>query len=426
MIAKYRNILKAEALKVKEALGGSGKLADMFENCFLNTIDTTVKMLEDGSLFVITGDIDAMWLRDSAAQIHHYIPLAATNDEIYELIQKVIEKQVYYINLDSYANAFNLCANGRHYAADHSGQTEWTWERKYEVDSLCFPIDLAYELWKATGRDEHLNSEFKKACKAIVSQWKLEQRHEECSAYRFVRDTDKKTETLERDGLGSPISYTGMTWSGFRASDDSCTYGYLIPSNMYAAVVLGEITEMAVEVYSDMELAELASVLEQEIRSGIKQYGIVEHDVYGKVYAYEADGLGNYLLMDDAGIPGLLSAPYYRYCSTDDPVYQNTRRMILSKANPYYFEGSCLTGIGSPHTKPDHVWPMSLIVQALTSNDEGEIRFVLEMILNSDAETGYVHESIHMDEPEIYTRPWFAWVNSLFSEMVMKKILPQK
>ena len=421
MVEKCKEILAREAKTQKEKFASDPKLAEMFEKCYLSTIDTTVKELKDKSLFVITGDIEAMWLRDSSAQVHHYLPMAAKYDEIYRLILGVLQKQIFYILLDPYTNAFNVESNGRHYAPDRSGQTDWCWERKYEVDSLCFPVDLAYQLWKETGRKDHLDGEFKKACRVIVDLWKKEQHHEENSPYRFERDTDKETETLKRNGLGSPVGYTGMTWSGFRCSDDACTYGYLIPSNMYAAVVLKEIREMAECVMEDAGLSKDAEDLEREIRHGIETYGVTEHDTFGKVYVYETDGLGHQLLMDDAGIPGLLSMPYYGYCDEKDPVYRNTRKMILSSANPFYFEGSRLKGLGSPHTKPGYVWPMGLIMQALTSEDPGEIRECVRMLKENDAGTGYIHESVFMDDDQMFTRPWFAWVNSLFSEMLLKK-----
>lgn len=419
MTERYQEIISREAARKKTAFESDEKLEDMFERCYCNTIDTTVKELPDGSLFVITGDIEAMWLRDSSAQVHHYLPLASEYDEIYELISRVLEKQVFYILLDPYANAFNVSANGRHYADDRSGQTDWTWERKYEVDSLCFPVDLAYELWKATDRADHFGRDFEEALERILDLWETEQYHEERSAYRFERDTEKKTETLERGGLGSPTGYTGMTWSGFRCSDDACTYGYLIPSNMYACVVLGKMARILEEVYRNSPLAARARKLEGEIRSGIETFGIVDHPRFGKVYAYETDGLGNGLLMDDAGIPSLLSIPYIGYCSENDPVYVNTRKMILSSANPYYYEGTVLQGIGSAHTRPGHVWPMALIIQAMTSRDPEEIRGIVRMLKESDGGTGYIHESIHKDDPKVFTRPWFAWVNSLFSEMLL-------
>ena len=270
---------------------------------------------------------------------------------------------------------------------------------------------------------EHLDHALKSACETVTEQWAAEQNHEEESPYRFERETDKETETLSRSGLGSPAAYTGMTWSGFRPSDDACTYGYLIPSNMYAAVALKQMSEMAESVWQDRGLADRAAILGGEIREGIERYGITDHGKYGRVYVYEADGLGNTLLMDDAGIPGLLSMPYFGYCDASDPVYQNTRRLVLSSDNPYFYEGTRLTGIGSPHTKPGHVWPMSLIIQALTSDDDAEIERLVRMLVENDAGTGYIHESIHKDDERIYTRPWFAWVNSLFSEMLMKKIM---
>lgn len=192
---------------------------------------------------------------------------------------------------------------------------------------------------------------------------------------------------------------------------------------MYAAVALKQMSEMAETVWQDRGLADRAAILGGEIREGIERYGITDHGKYGRVYVYEADGLGNTLLMDDAGIPGLLSMPYFGYCDASDPVYQNTRRLVLSSDNPCFYEGTRLTGIGSPHTKPGHVWPMSLIIQALTSDDDAEIERLVRMLVENDAGTGYIHESIHKDDERIYTRPWFAWVNSLFSEMLMKKIM---
>jgi meiotically up-regulated gene 157 (Mug157) protein len=257
--------------------------------------------------------------------------------------------------------------------------------------------------------------------KIILDLWETEQYHAEKSPYTFERpDPPKPTDTLTHGGHGSPVGFTGMTWSGFRPSDDACTYHYLIPSQMYAVVVLGYLAEIAREIYSDEAMALRAEALAAEIDEGIQKFGIVEHPKYGKMYAYETDGLGNYNLMDDANVPSLLSAPYLGYCSADDPVYQNTRRFILSEENPYYFSGSKLHGIGSPHTDHGYVWPISLALQGLTSDDPAEIEEVLDMMAHSHAGTYFMHESIDANDENNFSRSWFAWANSIFSELVLK------
>lgn len=395
-------------------------LWESFVKCYLCTAETTVQTLPDGSTFIITGDIPAMWLRDSAAQVHHYLPLAARSDAVYDFIKSVLAKQFFCINMDPYGNAFNAGPTGAHYAPDRSGQTAWQWERKYEVDSLCFPVDLAWRLWKTTGRTDHLTVEVHAGMAGIVKTWRTEQHHEQNSPYRFERETTKPTETLTRGGLGTPVGYTGMTWSGFRCSDDACTYGYNIPANMYAAVVLGYMAELADTVWHDAPLAAEAAALGKEIRTGIETYGIVNDAEFGKIYAYEVDGLGHSLLMDDAGVPGLLSAPYYGYCDAADPVYRNTRRFSLSPRNPFFYAGRALTGLGSPHTDPDYVWPMGVIMQGFTAQPGEDVRAIIDAIARADAGTGYVHESVHKDDPAHYTRPWFAWANSLYSELLMR------
>ena len=230
----------------------------------------------------------------------------------------------------------------------------------------------------------------------------------------------KPTDTLTHGGHGSPVGYTGMTWSGLRPSDDACTYHYLIPSQMYAVVVLRYLAEIAREIYADEALAIRAEKLGSEIDAGIQQYGLVDHPKYGRIYAYETDGLGHYNLMDDANVPSLLSAPYLGYCSADDPVYQNTRRFILSEDNPFYFTGTKLHGIGSPHTEQGFVWPISLALQGLTSGDPAEVEEMLSMLATSHAGTYFMHESINANNEYEFSREWFAWANSIFSELVLK------
>lgn len=171
------------------------------------------------------------------------------------------------------------------------------------------------------------------------------------------------TDTLAREGKGTLTAYTGMTWSGFRPSDDACEYGYLVPANMFAVVVLEYVCEIAREILRDQELELKARRLSEQINEGIRQYGIVDHPEFGSVYAYEVDGRGQVNLMDDANVPSLLSIPYLGYVCTEDPIYKNTRKLILSSNNPYFFAGKEASGIGSPHTPSRYIWPIALAIQ---------------------------------------------------------------
>jgi uncharacterized protein len=400
---------------------GQVKLARMFEQAFPNTLTTTLRPQADGSVFVITGDIPAMWLRDSAAQLRPYLYLAAEDRAIGDLIAGVVKRQFQYIVLDPYANAFNETPNNAGHHHDLTPMSPWIWERKYEVDSLCYPLQLAYLLWKKTGRTAHFDDTFRQAVKRILETWQQEQDHSN-SPYTFERPAEHlylPTDTLQ-GGKGSPVGYTGMTWSGFRPSDDACTYHFLVPANMFAVVVLGYLTEIAQKVLRDADLATRASQLRDEIDEGIRTYGITQHPEFGRLYAYEVDGLGNYLLMDDANVPSLLAAPYLGYCQADDPLYQNTRRFLLSQHNPFYHVGKAAQGIGSPHTPGPYIWPIALCIQGLTSRSKEEQQALLELLSRTDANTNLMHESFHVDDPRNFSRPWFAWANSLFAEFVLE------
>ncbi len=399
----------------------SPKLAELFSNCYVNTLQTTTELLEDGTTFIITGDIPAMWLRDSSQQVIQYMNLVQKDHELRRIMEGLIKRQMMYISIDPYANAFNREPNGQGHPNDITEQNPWIWERKYEVDSLCHPIRLAYLYWKEVGSHHILDDTFRNVMKRIIQLWKKEQRHDALSGYRFTRPNCRRaSDTLSNDGAGAKTGYTGMTWSGFRPSDDACEYGYNIPANMFAVTVLGYMEEMAQQIYNDNDLALEARTLKQEIDEGIHKYGIVHDPEYGEMYAYEVDGLGHYNLMDDANVPSLLSAPYLDYCKISDKRYQNTRRYILSTKNPFFYEGKYAKGIGSPHTPKDYIWHIGLIVQALTSSDNQEKNDLLEMIQATDAGTGFMHESFFKDDPQIYTREWFAWANSMFSELVLR------
>ncbi|THF85277.1 glycoside hydrolase family 125 protein [Deinococcus sp. KSM4-11] len=398
------------------------QLAQTFANCFPNTLDTTVKLLDDGTSFVFTGDIPAMWLRDSSAQVSHYLPLARHDPDLRRLISGLIRRQAMYLAIDPYANAFNAQPDGSGHGADQPPQGPWVWERKFELDSLCYPVSLLFRYWRATDDRDVFTPEVVQMLHTVLDVMGTEQRHE-TSAYRFERpDPWLPSDTLSHGGRGAPVAYTGMVWSGFRPSDDACTYGYLIPANMFAVVVLGQLAELARDVLNDPALAGRAEKMQAEIERGIQTYGVVEHPTHGRMYAYETDGLGHHVLMDDANVPSLLSVPYLGYRPADDPTYLNTRRFVLSSDNPYYFQGLHAAGVGSPHTPGGLIWPIALAMQGLTSTDPDERHRLLDMLERTTAGTAYMHESFHPDDPATFTRPWFAWANSLFAEFVVASI----
>lgn len=405
---------------VKERTADMEGLAEQFETCFTNTLDTTVKQMEDGTSYVITGDIPAMWLRDSTAQLRPYLIPAREDEEIAGLIEGLVRRQFQYIGIDPYANAFNETASGACWEHDDTQMNDWVWERKYEIDSLCYPIQLAWLLWKNTGRTAQFDENFCTGVKKILTVFRTEQHHEEASDYRFIRTNSYFTDTLSRDGLGALVrSGTGMTWSGFRPSDDACVYGYLVPSNMFAAVVLDYVKEIAQEILKDSGMAESAAALAEEIRCGIETYGVTQKEGFGTVYAYEVDGYGQFHLMDDANVPSLLSMSYLGYQGKDAAVADNTRKMILSEANPYYYEGRYAAGIGSPHTPPGYIWPIALAVQGLTAASREEKKNILLTLLQTDGGKGMMHESFCKDDPASYTREWFSWANAMFCELVL-------
>ncbi|GAK42379.1 hypothetical protein TCA2_4871 [Paenibacillus sp. TCA20] len=405
--------------EAEQALSHRPKLSRLFRNCFPNTLETTVKLMDDGTTFVITGDIPASWLRDSVEQVIHYVPFAKEDNDLRRIISGLIKKHVEYIHLDPYANAFNESASDWHWnTADVTDMSPWVWERKFEIDSLCFPMRLAYRYWQETGDTAVYNAEFKSAMRIIYDLFRTEQHHEARSPYRFMRHNGIPEDTLANEGLGMPVNYTGMVWSGFRSSDDACDFHYNIPGNMFAVVVLRYMQEMADLIYRDSSFVQELKQLEAEIDRGIALYGIYRHPEFGPIYAYETDGYGNYCLMDDAGTPGLLSIPYLGYCTADDPIYQNTRRFALSKENPFYYEGSHARGIGSPHTPDRFIWHMALSMQGITAESAEEKLALIQMLEATDADTGYMHEGFHADNPHHYTRSWFAWSNSLFSQFI--------
>ncbi len=393
-------------------------LAPLARQCYLNTIETTVKECDNGDYFVITGDIPALWLRDSSAQLRPYAVHCSNSPELSEIFKGVIRRHSFYINLDPYSNAFNEVKHDESHNDDTDFSSPYIWERKYEVDSLCASVYLVSDYYNVTQDRSIFTPELHSMFGKILETFVKEQKHSELSSYYFRRSDCPETDTMPNDGKGNPTGYTGMTWSGFRPSDDRCKYNYLIPANMMCYVAMNKAAELLKIGYDDNKMSEACLKLANEVKQGIENYGIFNHEEFGKIYAYETDGLGNYLLMDDANSPSLLSAPYIGFCDVNDEIYQNTRRFILSKHNPYYFEGKAAKGIGSPHTGKDMIWHIALVMQILTSVDENEKIECLEMLAATHAGTNFMHESFNKDDASDFTRKWFAWANSLFAQML--------
>ncbi|MFN8433554.1 MAG: glycoside hydrolase family 125 protein [Anaerolineales bacterium] len=398
------------------------ELAWLFENCFPNTLDTTVKYsITNGKpdTFVITGDIEAMWLRDSAAQVWHYVPLINTDPTLKDLIAGVIHRQTQCILIDPYANAFNEGPTGSDWETDLTSMRKELHERKYELDSLCYPVRLAHHYWKTCGDASIFDADWQTATHLIVQTMREQQRWNNPGPYHFQRVTSVSHDTVPLGGFGNPTRPNGLIHSAFRPSDDACIYPFLIPSNFFAVRTLEQLAEIYSTQLKDSAFAAKCTSLTKEVRSALSNFAIAQHPTHGAIYAYEVDGFGNALMMDDANIPSLLSLPYLGAVSADDPLYQSTRRFILSLDNPYFFKGRAAEGVGGPHIGLGMIWHLSIIMRALTSNNENEIVQCLSMLKQTHAKTGFMHESFDKDNPDSFTRTWFAWANSLFGELIL-------
>jgi meiotically up-regulated gene 157 (Mug157) protein len=400
------------------------ELATIFRNCFPNTLDTTV---QPGSYegkpdtVVITGDIDAMWLRDSSAQVWPYLPLAAKDRKLQALLEGVIRRQTRCILIDPYANAF---------MPDLTTKTPLIWavqddtvmhpgvgERKWELDSLCYPIRFAHEYWKQTEDTSPFDTSWHESLRLTVKTMREQQRKQNDGPYRYASE-DLRSGPDNKDGYGSPVRPMGLIASRFRPSDDPCIYQFLIPSNLFAVTALGQLAEMAHRLLHDDALANDAHALAKEVKDALHQYGTAT--IEGEtIWAYEVDGFGHSLLMDDSNVPSLLGLPYLK-SSPDAALYARTRAFVWSEKNPWFFRGTAGEGIGGPHIGKDMIWPMSQIMYAQTSNSDQEIRHCVAVLKESAAGTGFMHESYNKNDPSKFTRSWFAWANTLFGELIAR------
>jgi hypothetical protein len=399
------------------------ELACLFENCFPNTLDTTVDFeMIDGKpdTFVITGDIDAMWLRDSTAQVWPYLPLTKDDDKLRLLVEGVINRQKKCILLDPYANAFYKDMDKKsEWIGDLTDMKPGIHERKWEIDSLCYPIRLAYQYWQTTGRTSVFDSAWEKTIELTVRTFKEQQRKNGDGPYTFQRETAWATDGVPLAGYGYPVKPVGLICSIFRPSDDATLWPFLIPSNFFAVASLRQAATMLSQVRKNETLARVCLALSGEVDNALQKYATTTHPAFGKVYAFETNGFGSYNLMDDANIPSLLSLPYLGAVSPLNPTYMNTRKFILSGENPFFFRGKAGEGIGGPHAGMHMIWPLSVIMRGLTASGTEEVRQSLRILKATHAGTGFMHEAFHKDDAARFTRKWFAWANTLFGELVL-------
>lgn len=420
-------VLEKYIKDVKKKLKDTPYLAWMFENCYPNTLDTTVHYMEDEQgepdTFVYTGDIHAMWGRDSGAQVYPYVKFANKDKNLKRMLAGVIRRQFKNIVFDPYANAFNRYPDIKSYwMSDDTDMKPELHERKYEIDSLCYPIRLAYEYWKETGDTSIFGNLWLQTIESVLRTFREQQRKNGLGPYRFTRVTDRQLDTVCNRGWGAPCKPVGLIASVFRPSDDATTYLFLVPSNFMAVTSLKKAAEILTSVNQRAYLAAQCTALADEVHNALRQYAVYQHPKYGPIYAFEVDGFGNQLIMDDANVPSLLAMPYLGDVDINDPIYQNTRRFVWSEDNPYFFRGKAGEGIGGPHVGLDMPWPMSIMMRAFTSQDDNEIKACVQMLMDTDAGTGVIHESFHKDDASNYTRPWFAWQNTLFGELISKLV----
>ncbi len=383
----------------------------MFLQCLPNTLDTTVYFKEEEGrpdTFVRTGDIPAMWLRDSTNQVWPYLRFANEEGKLRKMFAGLINRQVKCILMDPYANAFTY---------------DEVWERKYELDSLCSFLRLSAGYYKQTQDLSPFDADWVHAVNKLIAVIFIEQstltKENVDLLYHFTTQAGHLHPAIRLKGYGYPGKYCGLSRSVFRPSDDETVFSYIIPVNAMAVVGLRDVSEIVSKI-DEGKTAALMVKLANEIDGGISEWGMVDHKVLGKVFAYEVDGFGSSCLMDDPNVPSLLSLPYLGYLNFEDPVYQNTRKMLLSEWNPFFAKGKVASGITSPHVGVcDHFWPMATIMQALTSNDASEIASCLRILKTTHAGTFFMHESVHVDDGHKFTRHWFSWANSLFGDLIL-------
>ncbi|KAJ2714270.1 hypothetical protein H4R19_001818 [Coemansia spiralis] len=422
-------------------------IRQLLSNTMPNTLDTAIAWHNSGSpwpyTFVITGDINAQWTRDSANQLLPLVPYMDQDLALQRLIAGLVNMQAEQISEYPFANAYKppvrsgLVPGENGWAAKDTVEPQFdrqrVFEAKFEIDSLAAFFKLSSAYWRKTGGTQQLplvdTVAWARAVEGAIGL--LEQLQQPTFAddsnsrlnnatVKFLREATRPTETSFGGGRGNPVRNTGMVRSLFRPSDDAVMLPFFVPGNAMLAVELERLAPVLQALgHGTAPGAERALVLARAIRAGISEHAIVDHPRHGRVFAFEVDGYGGRMLMDDANVPSLLALPYLGYVDASDTVYQNTRRMVLSGDNPWHFGGSQIQGVGSPHTGFLRVWPMAIAMRALTSSDRAEIQAAVQMLARTTAGLGLMHESVSTTDPAVYSRPWFAWCNGIVAELII-------
>jgi meiotically up-regulated gene 157 (Mug157) protein len=416
--------VEAEIKRVKAKIADP-EIAWLFENCYPCTLDTTVKLGEiDGKpdAFVITGDINALWLRDSSAQMQTYVHLSSKDAGLRRVFHGLIQRQARCILLDSYANAYMEDPTAKSNLSAINDKTDMkpgVAERKWEIDSLCYTMRLAHGYWTATHDKAPFDALWSQSAARAVATFREQQRKDGPGPYHFQRVDPSPTETLMLKGYGAPTRKVGLIHSGFRPSDDACVLPFLIPSNLFAVSALKMLSQVHREARGDAAAAQDCLALATEVQAALDAHGKMADGNGGEVWAFEVDGFGNAIFMDDANVPSLSGLTLIGAADRADPLFRRTAALAWSNRNPYYFEGTAAHGIGGPHIGLDQIWPMSILTHAMNSDDDAVIRQCLRWLKTTHANTGFMHESFDKDDPMKFTRTWFAWANGLFGELML-------
>ncbi len=433
-------------------------LSDVYESCYPNTLDTAVFFSDDNNTldtFIITGDIEAMWQRDSTFQSFPYLHLVNEDFKLKQMFLGLINRQVQNLLIDPYANAFNFNSTKSPWLSDRTykfaengtrinGMNERLWERKYELDSPISVLFLSYNFYKISNDSSFIDDNYINALKGVVKlvfeqmDGTDDEDRNGGPAYDFQRLAWEPLDSLHYS-RGYPGASCGLVRTSFRPSDDAVIFPYNIPENAFLSTTFRDIANMLSEVGinakienkfvktsyrkngNENNLIDILNSISKSVKTNIFKHGIM-FDPFSKEYyfAYEIDCYGNQIFLDDPNYPSLTSLPFFGFVENDNSIYINTRKRILSNRNPFYFEGILGKGVGSPHTQRQYIWPLFTIMRGITSDDDEEIKYCIDQLLKGAEFTNFMHESFHVDDARKFTREWFAWTNAFFGYFINK------